>query len=166
MSTTQLPISRIDQVCVVVRDLHRTMENYWSQLGMGPWRVYTYGAPLVKDMTYRGHPANYRMRVAFAQYGPIAFELIQPLQGPTIYDEFLERNGEGIHHFGVFVPSLAQALAEARAVGFEVIQSGRGYGLRGDGAYAYLDTEARLGAVYELIEVPVERYPPEEIYPA
>lgn len=166
MRATPLPISQIDQVCVVVRDLHRAMEQYWSQLKMGPWRVYTYGSPLVKDMTYRGRPADYRMRVAFTQYGPLVFELIQPLQGPTIYDEFLERCGEGIHHFGSYVPSLDQALVQASAAGFTVTQSGRGFGVRGDGGYASLDTEDALGAVFELIEAPAERYPPEEVYPA
>lgn len=166
MTDPRLPISKIDQVCVVVRDLHRAMDQYWSLLGIGPWSVYTFGAPIVKDITYRGRPVDSSMRVAFAQNGALQIELIQPLRGPTIYHEFLERNGEGIHHFGVRVPSLEKAVAEARAAGFEVIQSGRGYGANGDGGYAYLGTEDALGAIYELIELPSERRPPEEIYPA
>lgn len=166
MSDPRLPISKIDQVCVVVRDLRRAMDQYRSKLGLEPWRIYTFGAPRVKDMTYRGQPANFSMHVAFAQFGAVQFELIQPLTGPTIYHEFLERNGEGIHHFGVWVPNLDRAIAEARAAGFEVIQSGRRYGVRGDGGFAYLDTERALGAIYELIEVPAERYPPDEVYPA
>ncbi|MBI2940020.1 MAG: VOC family protein [Chloroflexi bacterium] len=164
--STRLPISRIDQVCVVVRDLQGAMERYWSLLGIGPWRVYTYGAPLVKEMTYRGRPADYRMRIALAQVGPTMFELIQPLQGPTLYHEFLERGGaEGIHHFGVFVPSLDKGIADASAAGFEVVQSGRGFGARGDGGYAYLGTEDALGAIFELIEIPSVRVPPETVYP-
>ena len=165
MTPERLPIGRIDQVCVVVRDLYRAMERYRARLGIEPWRVYTYGPPLVKDLTYRGRPADYQMRIALAQYGNLTFELIQPLRGPTIYHEFLERQGEGIHHFGVFVPSFDEAVAAARAAGFEVIQSGRGFGVHGDGGYAYLDTEAELGAIYELIEIPSERYPPEDVYP-
>lgn len=166
MSEPRLPITKIDQVCIVVRDLRAAMERYWNQLGVGPWRVYTFSAPLVKDLTYRGRRVDYSMRLAFAQYGAFQLELIQPLQPPSLYHEFLERNGEGIHHFGVWVPNLAEAVAQARAAGFEVIQSGQRYGVRGDGGYAYLDTEKMLGAIYELIEVPAERYPPDEIYPA
>ena len=161
-----LPLQKIDQVCVVVRDLDRAMRHYWNILGIGPWRVYTYGPPLVKDTTYRGRRVDYRMRLAFATVGNLAFELIEPLEGPTIYHEFLERGGEGIQHFGIFVPNLEEAAAEMRAHGFEVIMSGRGFGKGGDGGYAYFDTEERLGAVYELIEAPAERYPPERIYPA
>ncbi len=166
MTDPRLPFSKIDQICVVVRDIHAAMEQYRTLMGLGPWRVYTFSAPRVKDMTYRGKPAEYSMRVAFAQCGALQFELIQPVQGPTIYHEFLERNGEGIHHFGVWVPSLTRAIEDARAAGFDVIQSGRGYGVRGDGGYAYLDTEKVLGAIYELIEIPAERYPPDEVYPA
>jgi len=165
VSDNLFPISQVDQVCVVVRDLRAAMEHYWSILGIGPWRVYTYGDPLVKDLTYRGKPADYKMRIALTTKGPLMFELIEPLKGPTIYHEFLERNGEGIHHMGIFVPSFDRAVAEAREAGFEVIQSGRGFGLHGDGGFAYLSTEAKLGAIYEVIERPAERHPPEEVYP-
>lgn len=161
----RLPIPRIDQVGIVTRDLRRAMEHYRQLLGLAPWRVLEFGPDTVQRLTYRGQPAEYRMLIALAQFGPLQYELIQPLQGPTIYHEFLDRQGEGIHHFGVWVPSLDAALAEARALGFEEIQGGRGTGVAGDGGYAYLDTERALGAIFELIEVPKERRALVEMYP-
>lgn len=166
MNEIRLPISKIDQVSVVVRDLRRSMEEYRVRLGLEPWAIFTFDSTQLHDLTFRGKPAEYSMRVAFAQYGAVQFELIQPLKGPTLYHEFLERNGEGIHHFGIRVPNLDQAIAEARAAGFEVVQSGRGTGVAGDGGYAYLDTDKSLGAIYELIELPAERRQPEEVYPS
>jgi hypothetical protein len=160
------PIKKIDQVCIVVRDLSKAMEHYVSVLGIGPWRVYTYGAPLVRRMTYRGQPADYQMHLAFCQTPTIMIEIIEPTRGPTIYHEFLETRGEGLHHFGVFIPNLEEGIAQARAAGFEVIMSGHGTGVNDDGGYAYLNTEEKLGALYELIEAPSIRQPPEEIYPA
>jgi methylmalonyl-CoA/ethylmalonyl-CoA epimerase len=165
VSNPRFPIDKIDQVCVIVRDLQRAMEHYWNVLGIGPWRVYTYGPHFLKELTYRGKPGTYSMRLGLAQKGPTMFELIQPLDGPSIYHEFLERNGEGIHHFGVFVPSLAEGIARAKEAGYEVIQSGRATGATGDGGYAYLSTEDDLGAIYELIEIPSVRRPPEAVYP-
>lgn len=106
------------------------------------------------------------MRLALAQVGPLVVELIQPLSGDTIYVEHLDRKGEGLHHVGVFVPSFDEAVAEARRQGFSVLQSGRGFGRFGDGGYAYLDTEASLGMILELIEVPRERVPPESEFPS
>jgi catechol 2,3-dioxygenase-like lactoylglutathione lyase family enzyme len=163
----RLPIAKIDQVCVVTPDLRRSMESYRASLGIEPWRILTFGSETVRELNYRGKPATYRMLVALAQLGGLQYELIQPLQGPSIYHEFLERNGgAGLHHFGVWIPSLAEGLAAARAAGFAEIQGGRGTGLDGDGGFAYLDTEETLGAIFELIELPKRRKATPEVYPA
>ena len=58
------------------------------------------------------------------------------------------------------------ALASARAAGLRVIQKGSGFGLDGDGSYAYLDTESRIGVTIEPIEIPKRMLPPESIFPA
>ncbi len=160
-----LPLTHINQIALVVRDLDAAMRRYWETLGVGPWKVYTYGPPLVRGMTYRGKAQEYRMRLALAQVGPLVVELIQPLSGDNIYVEHLDRKGEGLHHVGIFVPSFDQAVAEAERQGFSVLQSGRGFGRFGDGGYAYLDTEAAFGVIFELIEVPRERVPPEAEFP-
>jgi catechol 2,3-dioxygenase-like lactoylglutathione lyase family enzyme len=159
------PIKQINQVGLIVRDLDNSLRQYWETLGIGPWKVYTYAPPLVPRMTYRGKDQSYRMRLAFTQVGSLQLELIQPLLGESIYQEHLDRYGEGMHHIGVFVASLDEAISEATKHGHVVIQSGRGYGKRGDGGYAYLDTKESLGAILELIEVPRERVPPEMEFP-
>lgn len=164
-TTGRLPFGGFDQVCVVTRDLRRSMEHYRALLGLEPWRILDFGPDTVRELNYRGQPARYRMLVAFAQCGPLQYELIQPLEGPTIYHEFLDRNGEGIHHFGVWIPNLEESLARARALGFQEIQGGRGTGRGGDGGFAYLDTDQSLGAIFELIELPKERRAPIEVFP-
>ena len=159
------PIAHIDQIALVVRDLDASMQQYWDMLGIGPWTVYTYGPPLVPTQTFRGRPQSYRMRLALAQVRDVMVELIQPLSGDSVYFEHLERQGPGLHHVGVFVPSFEKALEEAAERGYTVLQSGRGYGRWGDGGYAYLDTEEALGMIVELIEIPRERVPPERVFP-
>ena len=57
----------IAQVALVVEDLDKAMEYWWKLFGVGPWHVYTYGKPLVKELTYRGKPADYRMRIALSR---------------------------------------------------------------------------------------------------
>jgi hypothetical protein len=52
-----------------------------------------------------------------------------------------------------------------QALGYEVIQSGRGYGVEGDGAFAYFSTSDRLATLVELIQLPAQRYPPDGVYP-
>jgi methylmalonyl-CoA/ethylmalonyl-CoA epimerase len=158
-------LSKINQIGFVVKDLDKSMEAYWKNFGIGPWRVYTYGFPFVKDTTYRGQSENFHMRIALADVGDMLFELIQHLDGETLYKEYGEIAGEGVQHLGIFVPKLADAVQEAEAAGLKVIQSGRAFGVKGDGGFAYLDTAETLGTVYELIEIPEVRFPPERIYP-
>jgi hypothetical protein len=155
----------IAQVCLIVEDLDKAMEKYWKLFGIGPWHVYTYGKPLVKKMSYRGRPSEHRMRVALSYIGPLRIELIEPLEGDTIYRDFVEEHGYGVHHFGVLVENMEAAIAQAEASGLTMIQDGSGFGLDGDGHYAYLDTADKIGVTIELIQRPKDRMPPEKIYP-
>jgi methylmalonyl-CoA/ethylmalonyl-CoA epimerase len=160
-----LPVGQLSQIGIVVRDLETAMRHYWHVLGIGPWRVYTYGDPVLKEMTYRGKAQPYRMRLALTQAGPLIVELIQSLEGPNIYDEFLDRHGEGLHHVMTIVDDFDATVAKLRAAGYEMLQSGRGFGANGDGDFAYFDTTADLGTIYEVVAVPKVRLPPEMEYP-
>ena len=155
----------VAQVAIVVQNLEEAVENYWRLFGIGPWHFYTYGKPLVQHMTYRGEPAEYRMRIALSYLGPLRIELIEPLEGDTVYADHVREHGYGVHHFGLLVEDMGQALAEAEAAGLPMIQDGSGFGLDGDGHYAYLDTEDQLGVTLELIERPLRRVQPEKVYP-
>jgi len=156
----------VGQVAQVVENLEATVEQYWQLFGIGPWDFYTYQRPLVSRMTYRGAPADYSMRIALSWFGPTRIELIQVVRGPTVYDEFISRHGYGVQHLGLVVPDMEAALAQARAAGLSVVMDGAGFGLDGDGWYAYLDTEERVGVTLELVQRPARRRPPEKVFPA
>jgi catechol 2,3-dioxygenase-like lactoylglutathione lyase family enzyme len=160
------PLGQVNELAFVVRDLDAAVRSYWEQFGVGPWHIYTYGTPLVKEMTYRGRQQDFRMRLALAWRGSLQLELVQSLEGPNVYEEFLARHGEGMHHVGIFVDDLEAEARKLEAAGYSLIQSGRGYGKLGDGAFAYFETERSLATILELIEVPRERIAPEAVYPA
>ena len=155
----------VAQVAFVVEDLERAVESWWKRVGIGPWHFYTYGKPLVKSMSYWGKPADYRMRIALSYIGDLRIELIQPVEGQTIYQEHVDEHGYGFHHFGVLVEDMGKAIAAAQAAGYTIIQDGSGFGGEGDGHYAYLDTERDIGVTLELIERPKSRVKPEKVYP-
>jgi catechol 2,3-dioxygenase-like lactoylglutathione lyase family enzyme len=156
----------IAQIAMVVEDLDATVEQYQKLFGIGGWTFYTYGKPLVKQMSYHGQPSEHSFRVALSYFGEMRIELIQPLEGESIYKDFIAQHGYGLQHLGVLVEDMQAALAQARAAGLEMIQDGSGFGLDGDGHYAYLDTEKLLGVTIELIERPKRRHEPERVYPA
>ena len=154
----------VGQVGIVVRALEPALERYASLWGLAPWRCWTYGPETVDELAYRGRASRFAIRIALAGDRP-QVELIEPLAGPSIYHEWLERHGEGVHHLGVHVPSLADAVVSMEAAGYPVLQLGRGTGPDGDGGFAYFDTVGDFGVVLEAIEVPRRRREPELVWP-
>lgn len=152
----------VAQIGLLVPDLREGLAHYSLLLGRDDWSIYTYGPQTVEGITYRGRPSRCSMRLAFVGQGP-QVELIQSLEGPNVYTEWIARHGYGMHHFGFHVDSIADVTAAMRAEGFEPLQTGRATGVHGDGGYAYFDTEKLLGVVTELIEVPSQRRPSEAI---
>jgi len=65
----------------------------------------------------------------------------------------------------VLVTDMVKAIAQAEAAGVQMTMDGSGFGLDGDGHYAYLDTEETLGVTIELIERPKGRLTPERVFP-
>lgn len=155
----------VAQVAILVKDLDKAVENYWTMFGIGPWHFYTYGKPLVKQMSYHGRTADYKMRIALSQIGPLRIELIEAKEGDSIYADFIKEHGYGVHHLGILVDDMKDALTQTDSAGLNIIQDGSGFGLDGDGHYAYLDTEEALGVTLELIQRPKARVKPEKIYP-
>lgn len=155
----------IAQVAIIVPDLDKAVENYWKLFGIGPWHFYTYEKPLVKKMSYHGQPADYQMRIALSYIGPLRIELIEQKAGESIYADFIREHGYGVHHFGILVDDMQAALEQAKQAGLTMTMDGAGFGLQGDGRYAYLDTEDTLGVTLEFIERPKERVEPEKVFP-
>ena len=155
----------VAQIAFIVKDLDRAVETYWTVFGIGPWHFYTYGTGLCRKMSYHGQPVEYRMRLALSWFGPMRVELIELMEGPTVYADFVADHGFGIQHLGLLVEDMGAAIAQAEAAGIPMIMDGSGFGLDGDGHYAYLDTEGLIGVTLELIERPKGRLTPEKVYP-
>jgi len=101
------------------------------------------------ELTYRGQPADFRLDLSLAYAGDTQFEVIRPLSGPSLYTEFLESRGPGLHHLGFLVKDFDDAARTYRENGYQVAQSGV---FGGSTRFAYYDTEAQCGAIMELIE--------------
>ena len=85
-------------------------------------------------------------------------------RGPEHLGDHLAEHGEGLHHLGKYVDDHPAAVAAALAAGFTPLQSARGFGAEGDGAFAYFQPPG-LGVIVELIEAPRVRIEPEFVYP-
>ncbi len=135
----------VRQIGLVVRDLEKTADFYYSTFGIGPFSI----VPEVKfdGVILRGQPTNSRIKVAFADSGPLQIELIQPLEGENIYTEFLRSGNEGLHHLGFEVDNFEGMMAKFKRQGIEPLfwKSYRSM------AFAYLDTGKIGGVIVELL---------------
>src|SRR6202142_2442237 len=118
----------IKQCAIVVHDLDEAVRRFAAELDIGPWTAYRLAPPLLKQMRHHGDEVEFSLRHALAWQGELQFELVQPLEGPSIFAEHLQAHGEGLHHVGRYVADRPAAVAEALAGGFVELQSARGFG--------------------------------------
>ena len=141
----KLHLPPMSQIGTVVEDLDKAVEYYGSVLGLGPFTKVQID---YVDNFYYGQPVNPRWVTAFCSLGQIELEIIQPLAPPTLYNDFLKAQGEGIHHLGFDITDMDEKLALCQRIGIKVIQSGR----CSNGRFAYLDTREVGGVIFELIQ--------------
>ncbi|MBZ5561289.1 MAG: VOC family protein [Acidobacteriia bacterium] len=135
------------QVGWVVKDLDQTV-SYWEKLGLK--NVNRAGVLEFPDTNYRGRKAPLSLKMAFGNIGGVEIEWIQPVKGRSVYNEFLEKHGDGVHHlaFGVASPArLEEQIQHFKKLGVEVVQFGTWEGTKGKGRFAYLDTAPRGGGL-------------------
>lgn len=151
---------------MVTRDAVRSMSGMWGS-GIGPWRVYTFDSHSMTDQTHRGGAAAFALRVCLAKMGEMTWELIQPLSGRTVFTEFLDKQGEGIHHIafdcnGLPFDARIQRFADR---GFALAQSGCWLGRV---PFALFECREATKTCISTFEFPADwEYPePEAWYPA
>ena len=112
-------------------------------------RVIDHGLRPEDWVVVRGEQVEYRMIGAETSVDGLGFELIQPVSGPSIYQEFLDAHGEGVQHIACMKHSAqdSQALKDHwRERGAEILMGGRiGESIE----FYYLDTSPMLKFVLE-----------------
>jgi methylmalonyl-CoA/ethylmalonyl-CoA epimerase len=151
---------KIVQVAQVVEDIDAVMKKYWEILSIGPWEVYTFAPPVLRECTFKGKPSDATWVLALAWVGDTQLELMQPLSGESVYTHFLEKKGAGFHHIKEWVDDCSETIDEYRKKGIEVIQSGK----YDEDEFYYLNTEPHIGVIYEIGNNGKIRKP-ERVYP-
>jgi hypothetical protein len=89
---------RVRQVCTVVEDFEATVAHLVEDLGIGPFRWWHWRPPALLDTTFRGKPEAWTMKLAITWLGDLQYEVIQPVDGQTLYAEHLRDRGRGVQH--------------------------------------------------------------------
>jgi methylmalonyl-CoA/ethylmalonyl-CoA epimerase len=155
---TSLPggvqLKRLVQIGIVVANRDRTTQLLTSLFGMGPFRFVEWPDRAESEYFYHGEPEQIRLKQAFVQSGDVEVELIEPVEGHSGYQDFLDKTGGGIHHVLFEVSDIGPVLEELAKAGVSVLQSGTG--IRPGTRWALLDTQELLGFLVELRHRPGE----------
>jgi Glyoxalase/Bleomycin resistance protein/Dioxygenase superfamily len=138
----------IMQIAYIVPDLKAAIEQYVSQMKIGPWFVSDHFAG--EQKTYRGAPTDVDMTIAMSYSNQMCIELIQQLNDtPSVYTAIRDRQGYGFHHWGVGTYEFERDAAHYRANGCALAF----YTMLRGAPLAYFDTTAQLPGMVELIEM-------------
>jgi methylmalonyl-CoA/ethylmalonyl-CoA epimerase len=118
---------------LVVKDLDKTTEFLSSLWGLGPWQPFEY-APSQEDLTV-GKP--FRQKIAHASLGSTVLEVVQHLEGGGPWRDFMETNGEGIHHIAFTLSNYDEMVTRLKAQGCKMVAGGFFQGKR----WCYFATE-------------------------
>jgi methylmalonyl-CoA/ethylmalonyl-CoA epimerase len=149
MDTKNLPlnISNADQVGIIVDDLDGTLQQFKLLLGIDNFDVVDWPKPGTNpESTYYGKPASFKLKIGFANLGNLQLEVLKPMGGKSIFSDFLETHGPGLHHIRFTEKDFPQKVDQLQKAGIQMICSGRG--IRSSSTWAYFDTTRLLGGIY------------------
>ena len=136
------------QVAFVVEDLAAAERFFERSIGVP--RFCRFEDFPVEDSVYRGKPGAFHYHLSLGFAGDMQIELIQHLSGQSIYKEFLDQKGPGVHHLGYLVDDHEKVVGDFTRSGFPPVQSGR-VGSNPGGFFAYFDTRPATGVFMETI---------------
>jgi hypothetical protein len=160
---------KIFQIGVIVPDLDKALEAWTELYKVGPWTIYRHSNEYLQDIDIKESACKekFAFRCALAMVGAVQIELIQPLYGMPIFEDFLAKTGGGIQHFKEIVPDdrIKAELDYYKNLDMENIYGAFFY----DASFFYPDTSKYLNVQIELgngkaANLPLD-YPNKSVYP-
>lgn len=139
---------KVAQVAVIVKDIDKARTAWAQMLGVKVPEVSVAEGHFSRPTLYRGNPSDAKAKLAFFAMDNLQIELIQPLGGKSTWQEFLDNNGEGIHHIAFEVKNIDGVEKEFALINMPTVQRGGWDG----GAYSYVDGSKEIGCILELLE--------------
>ena len=154
MTKTSLGLN-FAQIAWVVKDITVTEKIFKDTMGISNFSKVATSRAKEYEGTYYGKPSNAENLLAMAYSGGIFIELIQPISGNSIFQDYLDKNpAGGVQHFAYSTPvvKLDKVISEFADKGFPVIS-------RFDTPWAdiiFFDTYKEIGVMTEIMGITKE----------
>ena len=144
--------NKVAQVALVVRDIVATKNKLAELLGLPVPPHFSGGDYEITKTEVKGKPApEANCLLAFFDVGEgLQLELIQPNGVSSVWQDFLDEKGEGLHHIAFNVKGMDSVIIKLEDFGMNLVQKGN-YG-DGGGCYSYLEGGNNLPFIIELLE--------------
>jgi methylmalonyl-CoA/ethylmalonyl-CoA epimerase len=136
-------LTNLSHVGIAVKSAEETAKLLSSVWNIGDPEVFDY-EPKPEDMI-AGEP--FAVRLVFVKFGPLTFELLEPLDDRSIWSKFIADKGEGIHHVAFGVSNYDEMVETLAAQGHPLLVAAVFNGCR----WCYFDTSPG-GTVIEFRE--------------
>jgi methylmalonyl-CoA epimerase len=134
--TFSVPPLAIDHLGIAVRDLEAACRVY-EALGF--------------SIAAREEVPQEQVRVALLPVGESRIELLEPTGPTSTVARFLEKRGEGLHHYALRVPHLEAVVARLKQAGIRLVKDEIQTGAGGH-RYVFLHPSSTGGVLIELVE--------------
>ena len=145
----------LTQIAWVVKDIEATLRFFQDVMGITNFskvdtiRVKEFGA------TYYGKPSNAESLVSMAYSGGTFIELIQPVSGNSIFQDYIDKNpAGGMQHIAYSIPvdKLNKIISEFSDKGFPVISTFD----HPIAKIVFFDTRKEIGVMTEIMGITQE----------
>jgi len=142
----------LTQVALVVHDIEKTKTRLALFFDVPPPPTIESGDYEITKTEVHGLPSpGAACKMAFFPVGNgVMLELIEPNEVPSVWRDFLNERGEGLHHIAFNVKGTDEVIKSCENFGMKLVQKGN-YS-SGNGCYSYLDAGEGLPFILELLE--------------
>jgi len=102
-----LNLKNIEHIGIAVQNLEEALNFYQNILGL--------------EFLKQEKVESQGVKIAFLKVGESKIELLEPLTEESTIARFIEKNGQGIHHFAILVDSIEDKVKEMQAQGARLI---------------------------------------------
>ncbi len=140
---------KINQYAFAIRDAEE-ISAYWAKLGFPEFQI---NHPVLGETRYYGEIVDHELIQGWQRHGTVAYEWCIPVKPPIVYEDHINKHGEGIHHLAFSVDDMDWVLEDYASRGY-VNSMGGTWGEKGQpgsGRYEYIDLEDAGGVTMELL---------------
>lgn len=148
--------SNLTKIGIVVDNIEEALQRYCAMFNLPMPQIQVPSlddpaSPQTDDnyTLYRGERKPTRTKFANLQMGPVTIEFLEPLDEPSPWSEFKQKQGQGVHFITFTINGFEQHIDFVEGQGFPLIHKGE----YGSGRYCYFDSDKLLGVTLGLQEL-------------